>query len=117
MHVTGVCVLRAGQHGVILRRAKRNEWDIGGRKAPAEAVVGTVDDDVLPLGIEAGNLARGRFGRDCSGRARDIGRIGQARHGRARGLYEHVGHGYLEDESESRRGGCVATVRQRRKGQ
>jgi hypothetical protein len=68
---------------------------------PAE-VVGTVVDEVLPRGIRAGNLARGGkrggFDRDCSGptrgRARDVGRIGQTRHRRARGLDEHVGHRY-----------------------
>jgi hypothetical protein len=54
MLINGVYVLRhdsiAPQQDVALCRPKRNEWHIGGRKVPAEAV-GIVGDEVLPLGI------------------------------------------------------------------
>jgi hypothetical protein len=87
-------------------------------EVPAEALgtVGT-EDEVLPVGIRAGNLALGRVDRDGSEWMRDVERVGLSHDRRTSGLEEHSGRtgargGDLETTDA---GGCVASVRQWRR--
>ena len=124
-NVHGTCILRkdgiATQNGAVacalartncavLYRPERNEWSIESRDEVSAEALSTVgpDDEVLPLGVRASNLARG--GVDCDGTERvgDVGRVRRAHHRRAGGLEEHVGRlGTRKCEAEvSDAGGC-----------